>query len=100
MREFYQKAAELKLMVVWGANQTVSMGGYLTERGDSARNPLLGMGTDNVLELEIVTANGEHDAFISSKPKNVITYSPPYAHIACQSFLLTLLIALTLFLAS
>jgi FAD/FMN-containing dehydrogenase len=46
-------------MVVGGASNTVSVGGYLSGGGHSGLSPLYGMGADNVIEIEAVTANGE-----------------------------------------
>lgn len=57
-RELYNAAATKNLIVVGGSSHTVSVGGYLTGGGHSSLSPLLGMGADQVLELEIVTADG------------------------------------------
>jgi FAD/FMN-containing dehydrogenase len=59
MRELYRAAADRNLMIVGGASTTVSVGGYLTGGGHSPLGPLFGMGADNVIQLEIVTADGK-----------------------------------------
>jgi FAD/FMN-containing dehydrogenase len=59
MRELYRAAADRNLMIVGGASTTVSVGGYLTGGGHSPLSPLFGMGADNVIQLEIVTADGK-----------------------------------------
>lgn len=46
-------------MIVGGASTTVSVGGYLSGGGHSALSPLYGMGADNVIEIEAVTADGK-----------------------------------------
>jgi FAD/FMN-containing dehydrogenase len=46
-------------MLGGGSSQIVSVGGYLTGGGHSPLRPLLGMGADQMLELEIVTADGK-----------------------------------------
>jgi hypothetical protein len=46
-------------MIVGGASNTVSVGGYLQFGGHSALSPAYGMGADNVIEIELVKANGE-----------------------------------------
>ena len=59
MRQLYRAAADRNYMVVGGSSTTVSVGGYLVGGGHSPLSPLFGMGADNVMQLEIVTANGE-----------------------------------------
>jgi FAD/FMN-containing dehydrogenase len=59
MRELYRAASDRNYMIVGGSSTTVSVGGYLTGGGHSPLSPLFGMGADNVMELEIVTADGE-----------------------------------------
>jgi FAD/FMN-containing dehydrogenase len=54
----YSAAADRGLMVVGAASNTVSVGGYLTGGGHSALSPLYGLGADNVIEMQIVTADG------------------------------------------
>lgn len=57
-RELYNAAAAKNLIIVGGSSHTVSVGGYFTGGGHSSLSPLLGMGADQVLELEVVTADG------------------------------------------
>jgi FAD/FMN-containing dehydrogenase len=59
MRELYNAAADRNFMIVGGDSTTVSVGGYLTGGGHSPLSPLFGMGADNVLQFEIVTADGQ-----------------------------------------
>jgi FAD/FMN-containing dehydrogenase len=59
MRELYSAAADRNFMIVGGTSTTVSVGGYLTGGGHSALSPLFGMGADNVIQFEIVTADGQ-----------------------------------------
>ncbi|KAF2422746.1 FAD-binding domain-containing protein [Tothia fuscella] len=59
MRELYRFGADRKVMVVGGSSQTVSIGGYLSFGGHSTLSPAYGMGTDQVIEIELVKANGE-----------------------------------------
>jgi FAD/FMN-containing dehydrogenase len=59
MQALYEAAALRNLMIVGGSSMTVSVGGYLTAGGHSPLSPLYGLGADQVLELEVVTANGE-----------------------------------------
>jgi FAD/FMN-containing dehydrogenase len=59
MRELYRAAADRNYMIVGGTSTTVSVGGYLTGGGHSALSPLFGMGADNVIQFEIVTADGQ-----------------------------------------
>jgi hypothetical protein len=54
----YSAAADRGLMIVGPASATVSVGGYLTGGGHSTLSPLYGLGADNVIEMQVVTANG------------------------------------------
>ncbi|KAF1808507.1 FAD-binding domain-containing protein [Eremomyces bilateralis CBS 781.70] len=56
--ELYEAADERDLMLVGGASDTVSVGGYIGGGGHSSLSPKYGMGADMVLELEAVTADG------------------------------------------
>lgn len=58
-RELYNAGSSRNLMIVGGSSHTVGVGGYFTGGGHSSLSPLLGMGADQVLELEIVTADGK-----------------------------------------
>jgi FAD/FMN-containing dehydrogenase len=55
----YTKAAMLNQTVVGPIPATVGIGGYLTGGGHSPLSALLGLGSDQVLELNVVTASGE-----------------------------------------
>ncbi|KAF2423706.1 FAD-binding domain-containing protein [Tothia fuscella] len=59
MRELYRAAAARALIVVGGSSTTVSVGGYLTGGGHSPLSPLFGMGADQVIQFDIVTADGK-----------------------------------------
>jgi FAD/FMN-containing dehydrogenase len=58
MRQLYHAATDRKLMIVGGDSATVSLGGYISGGGHSVLSPWLGMAADQVVELEIVTADG------------------------------------------
>ncbi|KAI1122431.1 hypothetical protein F5Y10DRAFT_254122 [Nemania abortiva] len=55
----YEKLDKINRTVVGGSSKTVSVGGYLTGGGHSILSPRLGLGADNVLELEMVTPMGD-----------------------------------------
>lgn len=55
----YTKAATLNQTVVGPTPATVGIGGYLTGGGHSPLSALYGLGSDQVLELNVVTASGE-----------------------------------------
>jgi FAD/FMN-containing dehydrogenase len=55
----YTQAAMLNQTVVGPMPATVGIGGYLTGGGHSPISALLGLGSDQVLELNVVTASGE-----------------------------------------
>lgn len=58
MRQLYQAAKNRKLMIVGGESVSVSLGGYITGGGHSILSPWLGMAGDHVVELEVVTPDG------------------------------------------
>jgi FAD/FMN-containing dehydrogenase len=58
MGNLYSAAADRGLMIVGAASPTVSVGGYLTGGGHSALSPLYGLGADNVIEMQVFTADG------------------------------------------
>jgi FAD/FMN-containing dehydrogenase len=55
----YAKAATLNQTVVGPVPATIGIGGYLTGGGHSPLSALLGLGSDQVLELNVVTASGK-----------------------------------------
>lgn len=59
MRQLYHAATDRKLMIVGGDSATVSLGGYISGGGHSVLSPWLGMAADQVVEFEIVTADGK-----------------------------------------
>jgi FAD/FMN-containing dehydrogenase len=59
MEDIYLALRPYKLAVVGGMGQDISIGGYLTGAGHNAISPVYGLGADNVLEMEVVTAQGE-----------------------------------------
>jgi FAD/FMN-containing dehydrogenase len=71
MKALYDAAAVRNLMIVGGSSLTVAVGGYLTAGGHSPLSPLYGLGADYVLELEVVTANGELLVANECKNKNL-----------------------------
>lgn len=59
--DVYGAAAEQKRIVVGGHARTVgAAGGWLTGGGHSAWSNKYGLGIDNVLEINVVNADGEH----------------------------------------
>jgi FAD/FMN-containing dehydrogenase len=59
MFEIYSEAAKNKVTVVGGAGLTVGIGGWITGGGHSPISSKFGLGADRVLEMEVVTADGE-----------------------------------------
>lgn len=57
--KIYREATDRGLMIVGGASMTVSIGGYLLGGGHSLLSPLLGMGADQIVQIEAVTADGK-----------------------------------------
>ncbi|KIX03880.1 uncharacterized protein Z518_07433 [Rhinocladiella mackenziei CBS 650.93] len=59
--DVYRAAAEQHVIVVGGHARTVgAAGGWLTGGGHSAWSNLYGLGVDNVLEISLVDARGQH----------------------------------------
>ena len=58
MRELYSIVTQNNLTVVGGADLNVGIGGWVTGAGHSPLSSKFGLGADQVLEMEIVTANG------------------------------------------
>lgn len=59
MWDIQEALAPVNRTVVGGTGRTVSVGGYLTGGGHSILSPRYGLATDQVLELEVVTPQGE-----------------------------------------
>jgi hypothetical protein len=59
MQELYAASDAVGQVVVGGGGKSVSVGGYLTGGGHSLLSSRFGMAADQVLEVEIVTAQGE-----------------------------------------
>ena len=59
MGEMYEALDKINRTVVGGGGATVSVGGYLTGGGHSLLSARRGLGTDQVLEMEVVTPKGE-----------------------------------------
>ncbi len=57
--DIYAEAARLNLTAVGPIPSSVGIGGYLTGGGHSAISGLYGTGSDQVLEMEVVTASGD-----------------------------------------
>lgn len=69
----YEAAHKLGYRVLGGTCPTVGLaGGYTQGGGHSALSSLYGMGADNVLEWEVVTANGTHT--VASPSRNADLY--------------------------
>lgn len=58
--EVYAEMAEHNITVVGGADPHVGVGGWTLNGGHSPISSLYGMGADQVLSLEVVTADGQH----------------------------------------
>ncbi|OAP62842.1 hypothetical protein AYL99_02069 [Fonsecaea erecta] len=58
--EIYQAASSYNLTLVGGADPNVGIGGWVTGAGHAPISALYGLGADQVLEMEVVTANGTY----------------------------------------
>lgn len=59
MFELYAKMSEENLTMSAGADPNVGIGGWTGGGGHAPVSSLYGMGADNVLEMEVVTADGQ-----------------------------------------
>ncbi|KAJ1335832.1 FAD-binding protein [Microdochium nivale] len=59
MAALYAGLDRLGLTIVGGAGRTVSLGGYITGGGHSLLAPRHGLAADQVLEMQVVTADGD-----------------------------------------
>jgi FAD/FMN-containing dehydrogenase len=59
MKDLYRASTDRRLMIVGGDSGTVSLGGYISGGGHSVLSPYLGMGGDQIVEVEMVTADGQ-----------------------------------------
>ena len=59
MYSLYSAAAEHNATVVGGGAKSVSVGGYITGGGHSLLSPKYGLAADNVLQMDVVTPDGE-----------------------------------------
>ena len=57
--DIYTQAGLLNLTAVGPIPASIGVGGYLTGGGHSALSALYGTGSDQVLEIEVVTASGD-----------------------------------------
>ena len=57
--ELYKFAYANNRTVLGGGGKTVTLGGFITGGGHSILSPHYGLAADNVLEMEVVTAQGE-----------------------------------------
>ena len=60
MGELYTEMAKQKLTVMGGADPNVGVGGWTTGGGHGPLTSVHGLGADNVLEMEVVTPDGEY----------------------------------------
>ena len=58
--EVYAYAAEHNFTVVGGGDPNVGIGGWILGGGHSPVSSLFGLGADQILEMEVVTADGEY----------------------------------------
>ena len=56
--EILAAAAEKNITIVTGADPNVGIGGWITGGGHSPLSSLYGLGADQVLSMEVVTADG------------------------------------------
>jgi FAD/FMN-containing dehydrogenase len=59
MFEIYAEAVKNNITVVGGGGVEVGIGGWITGGGHSPVSSKFGLGVDQVLEMEVVTADGE-----------------------------------------
>lgn len=59
MGEIYNATAAQNLTIVGGADPNVGLGGYLTGGGHGPLGSKYGLGVDSVLEMSLVTPEGE-----------------------------------------
>jgi FAD/FMN-containing dehydrogenase len=59
MEPIYRLAGQHGMAVVGGGSSTVGAGGYFTGGGHSALSTFYSLAADQVLEVEIVTADGQ-----------------------------------------
>jgi len=59
MKALYRASTDRGLMIVGGNSMSVSAGGYMLGGGHSVLSPLLGMGADQIVQIEAVTADGQ-----------------------------------------
>lgn len=59
-REVYTEAAKHNITIVGGADGNVGTGGWILNGGHSPLSSYYGMGADQVLNLEVITADGVH----------------------------------------
>ena len=59
IHELYKLASANNRTVLGGGGKTVTLGGFITGGGHSILSPHYGLAADNVLEMEVVTAQGE-----------------------------------------
>ncbi|KAL2149832.1 hypothetical protein VTH82DRAFT_7508 [Thermothelomyces myriococcoides] len=59
MWDLYSALDRVNQTVVGGGGKTVSVGGYLTGAGHGLLAPTHGLGADQVIEMELVTPNGD-----------------------------------------
>ena len=60
MGEIYTEAARYNITVVGGGDTDVGIGGWITGGGHSPISSVYGLGADQALEMEVVTANGTY----------------------------------------
>lgn len=58
MRDVYAFAAENNVTIVGGADMDVGVGGWVSAGGHSPISSRYGLGADQVLAMEVVTADG------------------------------------------
>ena len=58
-REVYEKVAQFNLTIVGGGDNNVGVGGWYLNGGHSPVSSIYGLGADQILSLEVVTADGQ-----------------------------------------
>jgi FAD/FMN-containing dehydrogenase len=59
MNDLYSYLDKINQTIVGGGGTSVSVGGYLTGAGHGLLSSKYGLGADQVLEMEVVTPDGE-----------------------------------------
>lgn len=59
LQKIYEETAKFNETIIGGLSRTVGVGGYVTGGGHSGLSPTYGLAADNILQMEVVTADGK-----------------------------------------